>query len=300
MTLSVTETNLIDGKAIAKEVRAEVALKAADLTARGMRPGLVVVLVGDDPASQVYVRNKDKAAVDAGFAVDTIRLPATTTQEHLLGVVMELNADSSKHGILVQLPLPAGLDAEPVLRSLDPHKDVDGLGPANVAALWRSEKGLVPCTPAGCIELLDRSGVEIEGKRAVVIGRSLLVGKPLTALLLARNATVTMCHSRTTDLPGVCREADILVAAVGRTELVRRDWVKPGAAVLDVGINRGEDGKLRGDVAFDEVREVAGKITPVPGGVGPMTIAMLLHNTARAAARTLGVPWVELGVDSAD
>jgi len=296
MPLDVTDSTLIDGKAIAAQVRAEVAQRVVALRARGVHPGLVVVLVGEDPASQVYVRNKDKAAVSAGFAVETVRLPASTGADDLLEVVQALNADPAKHGILLQLPLPPGLDADPILRALDPTKDVDGLGPANVAALWRGEEGMVPCTPAGCIELLDRSGVAIEGARAVVIGRSQLVGKPLAALLLARNATVTLCHSRTRDLPGLCREADILVAAVGRTDLVRGDWVKPGAAVLDVGINRGADGKLRGDVAFAEAREVAGKITPVPGGVGPMTIAMLLANTARAAARAADVPWDELVV----
>jgi methylenetetrahydrofolate dehydrogenase (NADP+)/methenyltetrahydrofolate cyclohydrolase len=203
------------------------------------------------------------------------------------------------HGVLIQLPLPKSLDPTPLIRALDPKKDVDGLHPANVAALWSGEPGLRPCTPAGCIELLDRHDVPIEGRRAVVIGRSMLVGKPLAALLLARNATVTLCHSRTADLPSVCREADILVAAVGRKEMVKRDWVKPGATVLDVGINRGDDGRLRGDVAFDEVLEVAGKITPVPGGVGPMTIAMLLQNTARAAAARAGLTWDELAGDRA-
>jgi len=295
MSIEVTDGTIIDGKAIAKEVRGEVAKRVLALKERGVHPSLVVVLVGEDPASQVYVRNKDKAAVGAGFEVETIRLSADTPQEKLLEVVMGLNADPTKHGILVQLPLPRGLAAEPVLRALDPQKDVDGLGPANVAALWRGEAGLRPCTPAGCIEMLDRSGVEIEGSRAVVIGRSQLVGKPLAALLLERNATVTMCHSRTRDLPGVCREADILVAAVGHEGMVRGDWIRPGAVVLDVGINRGDDGRLRGDVAFAEARDVASKITPVPGGVGPMTIAMLLQNTARAAARSAHVAWEDLG-----
>ncbi len=291
MTTELKDMGIIDGKETAAQVRSEVAGHVATLKARGIAPSLVVVLVGDDPASQVYVRNKDKAAVGAGFLVETVRLPATTSQSDLMEVVQGLNADPTKHGILIQLPLPKGLEAEPVLRALDPSKDVDGLHPSNVASIWRGGRGLVPCTPAGCIELLDRYGVEIEGKRAVVVGRSQLVGKPLSALLLARNATVTMCHSRTVDLPGVCREADILVAAVGKSELVKRDWVKPGAVVLDVGINRGEDGKLRGDVAFAEVSEVASMITPVPGGIGPMTIAMLLWNTARAAAKSAGIPW---------
>jgi len=295
MSIDVKGAAIIDGKAVAKEVRAGVARRVAALRERGVFPGLTVVLVGDDPASQVYVRNKDRAAREAGFAVETVRLPATARQSEVLGQVRRLNEDPGVHGLLVQLPLPPGLDADEVLHALDPRKDVDGLHPANVAALWRGEEGLFPCTPLGCIELLDRQGVELTGKRAVVIGRSLLVGKPLAALLLARHATVTVCHSRTADLPGVAREGDVLVAAVGRSELVRRDWVKPGAVVLDVGINRGEDGKLRGDVAFEEVCDVAGAITPVPGGVGPMTVAMLLSNTARAAARIAGIPWEELG-----
>jgi methylenetetrahydrofolate dehydrogenase (NADP+)/methenyltetrahydrofolate cyclohydrolase len=294
MSIEVKTATIIDGKATAKTVREEVAARVALLRERGVQPSLVVVLVGEDPASEVYVRNKDRAATNAGFAVETLRLPASTPQAELMGHVERLNADDSVHGILVQLPLPDGLDADAVVRALAPHKDVDGLNPSNVAALWRGEEGMVPCTPAGCMELLDRYDVPIKGRRAVVIGRSQLVGKPLAALLLDRHATVTICHSRTADLPGVAREADILVAAVGRNEMVRGDWIKPGATVLDVGINRGEDGKLRGDVAFDEAVTVAGKITPVPGGVGPMTIAMLLSNTARAAARRAGIPWEEL------
>ncbi|HED67019.1 MAG TPA: bifunctional methylenetetrahydrofolate dehydrogenase/methenyltetrahydrofolate cyclohydrolase FolD [Planctomycetes bacterium] len=283
------ETKIIDGKRIAAEVREEVRLRVEKLRAKGVEPGLCVILVGDDPASQVYVRNKDRAATKAGFQVETVRLPADVGQEELEQVIFERNANPSVHGILVQLPLPPGLDPEPLLRALDPRKDVDGLGPANVAALWRGQDGMQPCTPAGCIELLERSGVTIEGRRAVIVGRSPLVGKPLAALLLNRNATVTICHSRTQDLARVTREADILVAAVGRAEMVRGSWIKPGACVLDVGINRGEDGRLRGDVAFAEAREIASKITPVPGGVGPMTIAMLLSNTARAAANLGGL-----------
>ncbi len=278
---------IIDGKATAKALRAEVREHVLRLSERGLQPGLRVVLVGEDPASQVYVRNKDRAAVEAGFDVDTIRLPATTSQEEVLACVRALNEDPKVHGILVQLPLPGDLDGDRTVEALASHKDVDGLHPANVAALWRGEEGLVPCTPAGCIELLDRYGIEISGKRAVVLGRSMLVGKPLAALLLARNATVTVCHSRTEDLPAVTREADILVAAVGRAGLVQADWVRPGACVIDVGINRNEAGKLVGDVDFEGVRQVAGAITPVPGGVGPMTIAMLLRNTALAAERTL-------------
>jgi methylenetetrahydrofolate dehydrogenase (NADP+)/methenyltetrahydrofolate cyclohydrolase len=219
-------------------------------------------------------------------------LPASTTQRELVELVERLNDDDAVDGILVQLPLPKGLDSDAVVRALDPKKDVDGLHPANVANLWMDRPGLVPCTPAGCIELLDRAGVPLAGARAVVLGRSLLVGKPIAALLLARNATVTIAHSRTQDLAAVCRSADVLVAAVGRAELVRGDWVRPGAAVIDVGINRVESGgsaKLVGDVCFDEVVKVAGWLTPVPGGVGPMTIAMLLANTVRAAARRRGL-----------
>jgi methylenetetrahydrofolate dehydrogenase (NADP+)/methenyltetrahydrofolate cyclohydrolase len=289
-----TASRILDGRQTAADVRAEVAVRVRGLRARGVAPGLVVVLVGDDPASQVYVRNKDKAAVEAGFEVRTLRLPASTAQAELVARVEELNRDRAVHGILIQLPLPRGLDAEALLERLDPMKDVDGLTPRNVAALWRGEAGLVPCTPAGCIELLERHGIALEGKRAVVIGRSQLVGKPLAALLLARNATVTVAHSRSQNLAAIAREAEILVAAVGRANLVRASWVRPGAAVLDVGINRLEDGRLCGDVEFAAVLPVAGWITPVPGGVGPMTIAMLLANTARAAARAAGVDYEAL------
>jgi len=285
---TTTTTRILDGKATAQAVRADVATRVRELRARGVVPGLTVVLVGEDPASQVYVRNKDKAAAEAGFAVKTLRLPATVAQAELERVVDGLNADPAVHGILVQLPLPRGLQVEPVLHRLDPGKDVDGLHPRNVAALWSGERGLVPCTPAGCIELLDRHQVPLEGRRAVVIGRSQLVGKPLAALLLARHATVTVAHSRSRDLAEIAREAEILVAAVGRARLVRGDWVRPGAVVLDVGINRLDDGRLCGDVDFPAALGRAGAITPVPGGVGPMTIAMLLSNTALAAARAAG------------
>ena len=294
---------IIDGKAVALAVREDVGVASAALTARGVRPGLTVVLVGDDPASQVYVRNKDRAATQAGFDVQTVKLPAETSQSDLMAHVERLNADDSVHGVLVQLPLPRGLDEGAVVRALDPAKDVDGLTPANVAALVTGEEGLVPCTPAGCIELLERHDVELEGARAVVVGRSMLVGKPLVQLLLARHATVTVCHSRTRDLPAVCREADVLVAAVGKPELVRGDWIRTGAAVIDVGINRVANpddpngkGRLVGDVAFEEASRVAGLLTPVPGGVGPMTIAMLLRNTVLAAARAAGIPASELGL----
>lgn len=290
---------ILDGKATAQAVREEVRGKVEGLKAHGVVPGLTVVLVGEDPASQVYVRNKDKAATQAGFRVETVRLPDTTPQAELLERIQALNADEAVHGVLVQLPLPKGLDDTELLFALDPAKDADGLHPHNVGALWRGEEGLVPCTPAGCIEILDRHDIPIEGKRAVVIGRSQLVGKPIAALLLERNATVTVAHSRSRDLPALAREADILVAAVGRAGLVRGDWIQPGAIVLDVGINRGPDGKLTGDVDFGEAVEIAGAITPVPGGIGPMTIAMLLRNTALAAARTRGLDFDALAPDSA-
>ena len=280
---------ILDGKATAKAVREDVAARVAALVDKGVRPGLRVVLVGEDPASQVYVRNKDRAATEAGIDVDTVRLPATTSQADLEAVVAGLNADDAVHGILVQLPLPDGLDEQAVVEALDPNKDVDGLHPDNVAALVQGRRGLVPCTPAGCIELLDRDGFDLEGRHVVVVGRSQLVGKPLAQLALARNATVTMCHSRTRDLDAHCGRADVLVAAVGRAKLIQGSWVRPGAVVLDVGINRGEDGKLIGDVDFEGAAQKASAITPVPGGIGPMTIAMLLANTVLAAARQTGL-----------
>jgi len=280
---------ILDGKATAKAVREDVAARVAALVDKGVRPGLRVVLVGEDPASQVYVRNKDRAATEAGIDVDTVRLPATTSQADLEAVVAGLNADDAVHGILVQLPLPDGLDEQAVVETLDPNKDVDGLHPDNVAALVQGRPGLVPCTPAGCIELLDRDGFDLEGRHVVVVGRSQLVGKPLAQLALARNATVTMCHSRTRDLDAHCGRADVLVAAVGRAKLIQGAWVRPGAVVLDVGINRGEDGKLVGDVDFEGAAQKASAITPVPGGIGPMTIAMLLANTVLAAARQTGL-----------
>ncbi len=270
-------------------MREEVARRVAALVERGLRPGLRVVLVGDDPASAVYVRNKDKAANGAGIDVGTIELPADTTQEALLAEIARLNGDPAVHGILVQLPLPKSLDEEAVVQAIDPAKDVDGLHPENVAALVQGRRGLVPCTPAGCIELLDRAGIELEGRHVVIVGRSMLVGKPLAQLCLARNATVTVCHSRTRDLDGHVSRADLVVAAVGVPKLVQGAWIRPGAVVLDVGINRGEDGKLVGDVDFETAREKASAITPVPGGVGPMTIAMLLSNTVLAAARAGGL-----------
>ncbi|MAE28715.1 MAG: bifunctional methylenetetrahydrofolate dehydrogenase/methenyltetrahydrofolate cyclohydrolase FolD [Planctomycetes bacterium] len=285
---------IIDGKATAGAVREELARCVAELKDRGVHPGLAVVLVGEDPASQVYVRNKDRAASEAGLAVSTLRLGADTDQATLLAAVEELNRDEAVHGILVQLPLPEGLDENQVIEAIDPAKDVDGLHPRNVAALTMGRAGLVPCTPAGCIELLDRHGIEIEGRRAVIVGRSMLVGKPLAALLLARHGTVTICHSRTRDLAAVVGEAEIVVAAVGVAGLVKGAWIRPGATVLDVGINRNEAGKLVGDVETAAAAERAGAITPVPGGVGPMTIAMLLRNTIIAAALANGLDAEEI------
>lgn len=279
---------LIDGKAVAARKRADIAAAAAALAAEtGVRPGLAVVLVGDDPASHVYVRNKERQAIAAGFHSVVERLPAATTQDELLAVVERFNDDPSIHAMLVQLPLPHGLDEQAVLQAIRPEKDADGLHPVNVGRLHAGLPAPLPCTPAGVMELLRASGVDPAGKRAVVIGRSNIVGKPMAALLLQANATVTICHSRTADLAAVCREADILVAAVGRARLVTAEYVKPGAAVIDVGVNR-VDGALCGDVDFDTVRTVAGLITPVPGGVGPMTIAMLLDNTLRAAQLAAG------------
>jgi methylenetetrahydrofolate dehydrogenase (NADP+)/methenyltetrahydrofolate cyclohydrolase len=285
----VSPARLLDGKQTAAAVRAEVRAEVLRLRAAGLAPKLVVVLVGEDAASQVYVRNKDKAAQEAGFEVRTLRLPATLAQAALESEVRALSADASVHGILVQLPLPKGLDAARIVRLLDPHKDVDGLHPDNVAALVLGTPGLFPCTPLGCLELLDRHDLPLEGRQVVVLGRSMLVGKPFALLALERNATVTIAHSKTRDLGGVCRSADVLVAAVGKPRLVQGDWIRPGAVVLDVGINRLPDGKLCGDVDFEAARERAGAITPVPGGLGPMTIAMLLSNTALAAARQAGL-----------
>ncbi len=275
---------LLDGKAIAKKVRAEAAERAAAFLARhGRRPGLHVVLVGDDPASQVYVRNKERAAGKAGLEGKVHRLSADTPQGDVEALVGELNADPRIDGILVQLPLPAHLDAQAVIDRIDPAKDVDGLTPQSAGLLVDGRRGLRPCTPSGCMRLLHEAKVPLAGRRALVIGRSLLVGKPVALMLLAENATVTIAHSRTEDLAARVAESDVVVAAVGRPGLVRGAWIKPGAAVLDVGINRGADGRLRGDVEFEAARERAGWITPVPGGVGPMTIAMLLSNAVTAA-----------------
>ena len=280
------QARVIDGKAVAAGLRAQVAASAAKL---GYRPGLAVILVGDNPASAVYVRNKDRAAHQAGLNARTIRLAAATTEAQLLAEIARLNADAEVDGILVQLPLPAHIDPRAIIEAVDPAKDVDGFHPLNVGRLQDGLPALAPCTPTGVMKLLAAAEVPLRGARAVVLGRSAIVGRPMAALLLAADATVTVAHSRTRDLPEECRRADVLVAAVGRPEMVRGDWIKPGAAVIDVGINRRADDRLVGDVAYAEAASVAGAITPVPGGVGPMTIACLLENTLAAAiARRAG------------
>ena len=288
---------LLDGKAIAAALRARVAGRVGDFVARtGRRPGLDVVLAGDDAASQVYVRNKARACEEAGMRGEVHRLPATVTEQELLARVRALGARDDVDGILVQLPLPKHIDESAVLEAVDPGRDVDGFHPYNAGALLAGRPTLVPCTPLGCMRMLEHAKVPLDGARAVVIGRSNIVGKPMALLLLAKNATVTIAHSRTRDLAARCAEADVLVAAVGRAGLVRGDWVKPGAVVIDVGINRSAEGKLTGDVNFEEARVKASWITPVPGGVGPMTIACLLENTLRAAWRRAGLPMGELGL----
>ena len=293
---------IIDGKGFAARLRERVAQETAALrAARGVVPGLAVAIVGADPASEIYVRNKGRATREAGMTGFEHRLPADTTEAALLALVARLNADPAVHGVLVQLPLPAHIDAARVIDAIAPEKDVDGFHTLNVGRLGAGLKAMVPCTPLGCLMLLrDRLGA-LDGREAVVLGRSNIVGKPMAQLLLRENATVTVAHSRSRDLPALCRRADILIAAVGRPEMVRGDWVRPGATVIDVGVNRvaGPDGAARivGDVAFAEAAAVAGAITPVPGGVGPMTIACLLANTLTACARQLGLPDPEgLGV----
>lgn len=273
---------VIDGKALAAALRAEVAERAAALP---FRPGLAVVLVGEDPASTVYVRNKDRAARAAGLDAHTVRLPASIPEAELLATVARLNADPAVDGILVQLPLPPHISPRTVVDAIDPAKDVDGFHPLNAGRLADGASALVPCTPRGVMKLLAAAEVPLRGARALVLGRSAIVGRPAASLLLAADATVTIAHSRTADVAEECRRADVLVAAVGRPEMVRGDWIKPGAAVIDVGINRLPDGRLVGDVAFADAVERAGAITPVPGGVGPMTIACLLENTLTAALR---------------
>jgi methylenetetrahydrofolate dehydrogenase (NADP+)/methenyltetrahydrofolate cyclohydrolase len=302
---------LLDGAAIARQIRAEVTAQVARLRQLGVQPGLAVLMAGDDPGSEIYVRNKSVACEAAGITVvEQLRFDRTADTEQLLQAVVQMNGDDRVDGILVQLPLPPAVDSKPVLVAVDPQKDVDGFHPLNVGRLWSGREGLRPCTPAGIIELLQRSGIAIAGTRAVVVGRSDIVGKPIAAMLLNLNATVTVCHSKTADLPAICRTADILIAALGRPGFVTRDFVKPGAAVIDVGINRIADRSafdrlfrndakreelfarkgsvVAGDV-HPEVAEVAGALTPVPGGIGPLTIAMLLSNVVKAASTRRGI-----------
>ena len=279
--------HIIDGKALAQHIREEIGKEVAQLQEKtGIQPGLAAVLVGDDPASAIYVRNKKIACEKAGLYPEEYKLPASTTQEDLLALIQKLNTDRKIHGILVQLPLPKQIDSKTILEAVSPDKDADGFHPYNVGRLVEGDPIFTACTPKGVIQMIESTGQSIAGKRAVVIGRSNIVGKPVALLLMHRHATVTVCHSRTQDLPAVCREADIVVAAIGRARYVTSDMIKEGAIVIDVGINRGDDGKLVGDVDFDPVKEKAGWITPVPGGVGPMTIAMLLQNTLESAKRS--------------
>ncbi len=277
---------IIDGKAIAQEVRAEWKIRADALKARGITPGLAVIIVGEDPASKVYVGNKVKACAELGLHSEHIALPADTSESTLLAKIAELNANPAIHGFLVQLPLPKHINSDKVLLAISPNKDVDGFHPINVGALVIGNTLFPPCTPWGAMKLLEKSGVSIEGKHAVVVGRSNIVGKPMALMLLQQNATVTICTSKTVDLARYTRDADILVVATGKPQMITGDMIKPGAAVIDVGINRLPNGKLVGDVDFDSAKEVAGWITPVPGGVGPMTITMLLANTVQAAERS--------------
>jgi methylenetetrahydrofolate dehydrogenase (NADP+)/methenyltetrahydrofolate cyclohydrolase len=300
--MSQSHARIIDGKVFAAELRARVAAAVAELTPKGIVPGLAAVLVGDDPASQVYVRTKGRQTVEAGMRSFEHRLPTTARQAEVVELVRRLNADPDIDGILVQLPLPAGLDANQVIAEIDPLKDVDGLTDTNAGRLMSGRPGLVPCTPLGAMMLIRAFVPDLAGREAVVVGRSNLVGKPVAQLLLAANATVTIAHSKTRDLAALCRRADVLVAAVGQPEMIRRPWIKPGAVVIDVGINRvpapekGEGGtRLVGDVAYVEALEVAGAITPVPGGVGQMTPACLLANTVTAACLRRGVPPPALG-----
>ena len=280
----------IDGKAVAAKIRAQVAQDVEALKARGICPGMAVVLVGDDPASKIYVNNKKKACAETGIYSEEHLLPAETTQEELLALIEKLNADEKIHGILVQSPLPKHLDEKLVVEHIDPRKDVDAFHAYNVGKIMIGDFAFLPCTPAGVIELIRSTGVPIEGKNCVVVGRSNIVGKPMAALLLHNNGTFTLCHRRTQNLAEICRCADILVAAVGKPKFITADMVKPGAVVIDVGMDRDENGKLCGDVDFDAVEPIASYITPVPGGVGPMTIAMLMKNAVRAAEIQCGEP----------
>lgn len=279
---------IIDGKALAAKMQAELAEKVAKLKAnKGIVPGLVVILVGEDPASQVYVGNKERSALKAGFKSEVVRVPDTISQEDLLSLIAKYNADDSFHGILVQLPLPKHINEEEVLLAISPEKDVDGFHPMNMGRLWSGHAVMVPCTPAGVMEMFKAYDIELAGKNAVVIGRSNIVGKPMAQLLMDQNATVTIAHSRTKNLPELARTADVLVVAIGRGNFVTKDFVKEGAVVIDVGMNRDEDGKLCGDVKYDEVEPIASHITPVPGGVGPMTITMLMEQTYDSAVRSV-------------
>ena len=283
------KAELISGKTMSEEIRKEIAKRVEKLRAeRGVTPGLAVILVGNDPASEIYVNNKGKGCAEVGMISETIKLPAETEQEALIDKIRELNADDRIHGILVQLPLPRHLDENAVLAEIAPEKDVDGFHLLNVGRLMTGEDGVVACTPKGALKMIKSTGIDLNGKEAVVIGRSNIVGKPMAMLLLRENCTVTMCHSRTKDLAAHTRNADVLVVAIGKARFVTADMVKPGAVVIDVGINR-VDGKVVGDVDFDSVSEVAGWITPVPGGVGKMTITMLLENTLEAAERACGL-----------
>jgi len=275
---------ILDGKSLAASIRVDLKKKVDALVRRGVKPGLAVILAGDDPASKVYVRNKTRACEEVGVRSQQIDYPASVTQEELIGRIRKLNADPAVHGILVQLPLPKQIDSARVLEAVAPHKDVDGFHEANLGALLAGRPRVVPCTPAGVMRLLEHAGVPLAGRHAVVIGRSNIVGKPVALLLLQKDATVTICHSKSKNLEMETRQADILIAAVGRAKLVTAAMVKPGACVIDVGVNRLADGKLAGDVDFDAVKEVASAITPVPGGVGPMTIAMLLENCLLASS----------------
>ncbi|HIF0176972.1 TPA: bifunctional methylenetetrahydrofolate dehydrogenase/methenyltetrahydrofolate cyclohydrolase [Streptococcus pyogenes] len=280
-------TELIDGKALAQKMQQELAAKVNNLKQKkGIAPGLAVILVGDDPASQVYVRNKERAALTVGFKSETVRLSEFICQEELIAVIERYNADNTIHGILVQLPLPNHINDKKIILAIDPKKDVDGFHPMNTGHLWSGRPLMVPCTPSGIMELLREYNVNLEGKHAVIIGRSNIVGKPMAQLLLDKNATVTLTHSRTRQLEEVCSCADVLIVAIGQGHFITKQYIKKGAIVIDVGMNRDDNGKLIGDVAFDEVAEVAAKITPVPGGVGPMTIAMLLEQTYQSALRS--------------
>ncbi|EHJ52004.1 bifunctional methylenetetrahydrofolate dehydrogenase/methenyltetrahydrofolate cyclohydrolase [Streptococcus macacae] len=281
-------TEIIDGKALAQKIQTNLADKVKQMKERyGIVPGLVVILVGDNPASQVYVRNKERSASKAGFKSETVRLSDATSEEELIAIIEKYNQDSSIHGILVQLPLPSHINDKRILLAIDPKKDVDGFHPVNTGHLWNGRPQMVPCTPAGIMEILRAYQVDLEGKHAVIIGRSNIVGKPMAQLLLDKNATVTLTHSRTKNLSEITKSADVLIVAIGQGNFVTKELVKDGAVVIDVGMNRDKNGKLIGDVKFDEVAEAASLITPVPGGVGPMTITMLLEQTYQAALRSV-------------